>query len=249
MTGQSGRMTVTHGFGKPDRESPMLRSGMEYLASLRDKRRVYIGSELVEDVTTHPAFRNAARSFANIWDRKRAPEHIDAMSYEEDGERFSTWYLKATTRDDLRKRAECHRRVAEWSYGLLGRSPDHVASFVTGLVLNPDLFEANRGGFGANLTAFYDLMRRHDLFACYVVLPPQGARSPEMYNREATRVPALQVTGEDDTGITLNGMKMLGTAGVFADMIWVGNLLPLAPEMKSQAVTCAVPANAPGLSM
>jgi 4-hydroxyphenylacetate 3-monooxygenase len=62
-------------------------------------------------------------------------------------------------------------------------------------------------------------------------------------------VPALQVTAEDDAGITLNGMKMLGTAGVFADMVWVGNLLPLAPEMKSQAVTCAVPANTPGLSM
>jgi 4-hydroxyphenylacetate 3-monooxygenase len=227
----------------------MLRSGMEYLASLRDKRRVYSVIDLVEDVTTHPAFRNAARSFANIWDRKRAPEHSDAMSYEEDGERFSTWYLKATTKDDLRQRAECHRRVAEWSYGLLGRSPDHVASFVTGLALNPDLFEANRSGFGENLTAFYDLMRRRDQFACYVVLPPQGARSPEMYNREATRVPALQVTAEDDAGITLNGMKMLGTAGVFADMVWVGNLLPLAPEMKSQAVTCAVPANTPGLSM
>ncbi|MFZ0016690.1 MAG: 4-hydroxyphenylacetate 3-hydroxylase N-terminal domain-containing protein, partial [Acetobacteraceae bacterium] len=67
----------------------MLRSGMEYLASLRDKRRVYSVIDLVEDVTTHPAFRNAARSFANIWDRKRAPEHSDAMSYEEDGERFS----------------------------------------------------------------------------------------------------------------------------------------------------------------
>ena len=37
--------------------------------SLRDGRRVYIGDELVEDVTTHPAFRNAAQSFAMIYDR------------------------------------------------------------------------------------------------------------------------------------------------------------------------------------
>ena len=42
----------------------MLMTGDEYLESLRDGRKVYIGREVVEDVTSHPAFRNAARSFA-----------------------------------------------------------------------------------------------------------------------------------------------------------------------------------------
>ena len=50
----------------------MLMTGQEYLASLRDGRRVYIGGEEVADVTEHPAFRNAARSIAMIYDRKRA---------------------------------------------------------------------------------------------------------------------------------------------------------------------------------
>jgi aromatic ring hydroxylase len=53
----------------------MLMTGKEYLGSIRDGRRVYIGGELVEDVTTHPAFRNAAQSFAMIHDRKRDPEN------------------------------------------------------------------------------------------------------------------------------------------------------------------------------
>ena len=39
----------------------MLRTGESYLASLRDGRRVYVGGELVTDVTQHPAFRNTAR--------------------------------------------------------------------------------------------------------------------------------------------------------------------------------------------
>ena len=42
----------------------MLKTGAEHLASLRDGRVVYIGGEKVDDVTTHPAFRNAARSMA-----------------------------------------------------------------------------------------------------------------------------------------------------------------------------------------
>ena len=40
----------------------MLMGGTEYLDSIRDGRRVYVGGELVEGVTTHPAFCNAART-------------------------------------------------------------------------------------------------------------------------------------------------------------------------------------------
>ena len=68
----------------------MLMTGQDYLESIRDGRRVYVGGELVEDVTAHPAFRNAAHSFAMIYDRKRAPENRDVMTFEEDGETFSS---------------------------------------------------------------------------------------------------------------------------------------------------------------
>jgi hypothetical protein len=41
----------------------MLASGKEKLERMRDGRIVYVGAERVNDVTTHPAFRNgAARS-------------------------------------------------------------------------------------------------------------------------------------------------------------------------------------------
>src|ERR1700732_4527530 len=43
-------------------------TGAEYLASLRDDREVYIYGERVKDVTTHPAFRNAAASIALLYD-------------------------------------------------------------------------------------------------------------------------------------------------------------------------------------
>src|SRR5262245_447052 len=143
----------------------MLRTGDDYLSELRDGRKIYVGRELVRDVTAHPAFRNSARSFADIYDRKRASENIDAMSFEENGERFSPWYLRSRERDGLVKRTECHRRVASWTHGLLGRSPDHVASLVTGLSMAPEMFEAHRKGFGAHIAAYYDEMRRRDLFS------------------------------------------------------------------------------------
>src|SRR3954467_12837503 len=96
------------------REALVLKSGNEHLESLRDGRVIYIGSEKVDDVTTHPAFRNAARSMAAIYDLKHANADY---SFEENGERFSAYFLKAKTRDDLVKRMKLHRAIADMSHG------------------------------------------------------------------------------------------------------------------------------------
>ena len=63
----------------------MLKTGQEHLESLRDGRVVYIGSERVDDVTSHPAFRNAARTVAAIYDMKADPANRAALTYEEEG--------------------------------------------------------------------------------------------------------------------------------------------------------------------
>ena len=47
----------------------------EYLDSLRDGREIWIYGEKVDDVTTHPAFRNGARSVARLYDALHDPAH------------------------------------------------------------------------------------------------------------------------------------------------------------------------------
>jgi 4-hydroxyphenylacetate 3-monooxygenase len=42
---------------------------------------------------------------------------------------------------------------------------------------------------------------------------------------------------------------MLATGALYANEIWIGNVIPLAPDQKKEAITCAVPCNAPGLSL
>ncbi|WP_315969618.1 4-hydroxyphenylacetate 3-hydroxylase N-terminal domain-containing protein, partial [Klebsiella pneumoniae] len=49
----------------------------EYLKSLQDGREIYIYGERVKDVTTHPAFRNAAASVAQMYDALHKPELQD----------------------------------------------------------------------------------------------------------------------------------------------------------------------------
>ena len=71
----------------------MLRSGAEYLDSIRDGRTVYIGKERVADVTEHPAFAEAARMYAAMYDLKADPARLDEMTFEDDGGRHSIYFL------------------------------------------------------------------------------------------------------------------------------------------------------------
>ena len=220
----------------------MLKTGAEHLESLRDGRVVYIGGEKVDDVTTHPAFRNAARSMAAIYDMKAADP---AYSFTEKGERYSAYFLRAKTKEDLLKRTQLHRAIADLSHGLLGRSPDHVSSFVTGMAMNPLVF----GKYADNLTRYYEHMRKDDVYGVYAVIPPQAARNPEFYVRQNLPIPTLRVVREDDDGVVISGMKMLATGAVFANEIWIGNLIPLAPNQLPESITCAIPVNAPGVTL
>ena len=226
----------------------MLKSGKEHLEGLRDGRVVYIGSERVTDVTTHPAFRNAARTVGAIYDMKRDPANRETMTFEEDGDRHSIYFLRARTREDLQRRMIGHRRIADLTYGMFGRSPDHVASFVTGMAMKPDVLKPPHG-HAKNLLAYYKEIRARDLYVVYAVVPPQAARNPDFYERQNLPVPTLSVVREDADGVVISGMKMLATGAVFADELWIGNVIPLAAGQNKQAITCAIPANAQGLSL
>ncbi|MBM3529700.1 MAG: hypothetical protein FJX62_16555 [Alphaproteobacteria bacterium] len=227
----------------------MLLTGDEFLESLRDGRKVYVGGERVDDVTAHPAFRNAARSFASIYDKKRAPENRDVMTVDEDGDTYSAYYLLPKSREDLHKRFETHRRIASWTYGLLGRSPDNFPSYVSGLVMDPPMFDRIRQGFGANVTNYYKHMRKNDVFVSHTVTNPQGWRMADPVAMKGRTPATLRVVAEDDRGVTVNGLKMLGTATVFCHETWCGNLQPVAPDQIKESITCAVPLNAPGVSI
>ncbi|MCC6777352.1 MAG: hypothetical protein IT537_12090 [Hyphomicrobiales bacterium] len=226
----------------------MLLTGREYLESIRDGRRVFVGGEQIDDVTTHPAFRNAAHTFAMIYDRKRAVENRDVMVCEEDGETFSSYFLLPRRREDLARRFETHPRIASWTYGLVGRSPDNFPSYVSGLVMDPAMFESIRPGFGDNIRNYYRHMRREDVFVSHTVTNPQGWRASAVEGGPRTP-PTLRVVAEDDSGVTINGLKMLGTASAFCHETWCGNLQPVAAGQEKEAITCVVPLNAPGVSI
>ena len=100
-----------------------LMTGEEYLESLRDGREVWLHGEKVADVTTHPAFRNAARSIARLYDSFHDPQQRDILTTVDDfGIRTHKFFKPSTTAQEL---AEARDAIAAWarmSYGFMGRT-------------------------------------------------------------------------------------------------------------------------------
>src|SRR5262245_53129109 len=142
----------------------MLVTGAQKLERMRDGRAVYIGAERVDDVTTHPAFCNRARTIAAFYDLRADPANRDLFSYVEGGERYALQWLRCRSRDDLARRMRALKAGADFSYGLIGRSPEQVAGLITGLAMNPAVLENLRAGCGKNLVRYYENARRDDLY-------------------------------------------------------------------------------------
>lgn len=230
----------------------MLKKGSAHLEALRDGRQLFVGNEQIDDVTSHPAFRNGARTVASLFDLKRDPAHKETLTYEEDGESYSAYYLLPRSQNDLLRRLNAHKAIADQTCGLFGRSPDHVASFVAGMALQADELNASdsaSGSYADNLRSYYTYARDNDLYISYAVIPAPGARDPNFSGVRGEKVPELHVVDEQDDGVVVSGMKLLATAAIFSDEIWVGNVQPLAPDRKKEAITFSIPVATKGITL
>jgi 4-hydroxyphenylacetate 3-monooxygenase len=224
------------------------RNGQGHIESLRDGRDVFINGERVADVTVHKAFRNSVGSAARLYDFQAEPERIDAMTFAspDSGLRVSRcWQLPR----DYAELVERRRALEAWAglhFGFMGRSPDHVASCISGMYMGLDLFEAHDRKRAAAVRDYYRFARDNDLFLTYVIINPQADRSKAAH-AQADPFLAAGVVDEDAAGLTIRGAKMLGTSAIMANEVFVTCIQPLSPGDEKQAVSFAIPMNAKGL--
>ena len=228
----------------------MSRTGRQYVDSLRDDRRIYVDGERVKDVTEHPAFAGAVRSIAGLYDLAASPEHRDVMTYPspKTGDRVNRAFLLPRTPEDLVARRDALRLWAEATYGLMGRSPDHVPGFLVGFALRPDVFARGGAGFADHVVAYYERVRDDDLYVSYVLIPPQIDRSKPAH-QQADPTLYAGVVEERDAGIVVSGAQMLGTGAALANEVWLSCILPLRPGDENYALSLAVPIASPGLRL
>ena len=242
LTQQRATATKSSTSGSP------LRTGAEYLKSLRDGRRVYLDGELVKDVTEHPALREAARSLARLYDIAAAPENRELMTFvsPKTGQPVHRGYQIPKTHADLRARRLFSEKWAEATFGLMGRTPDHVAGFFCGFAAKPSVFAAAGKQFGENVVRIYEEARDNHLYMSYAIVPPQIDRSKPAHKQSDPTLHAGVVKERDD-GIVISGAQQLATAGIYSDWLHLSCIQPCQPGDENYANGLVVPVNAPGL--
>ena len=227
-----------------------MRSGNYYVAGLQDARTVLIDGERVDDVTQHPAFANAVQSVARLYDVARGPANRDVLTCPSPhtGEPMNVAYMIPRSEEDLVHRRRGLRRWAEETFGLMGRTPDHVASFLAGFAAAPDVFARSDVRFADNVRRFHRYAAENDIYATYTIVPPQIDRSKPAHQQADPHLYA-GVKEERDGGIVITGAQMLGTGAAIADWLQLSSIVPLQPGDEDYAISVMIPVSAPGVTI
>jgi 4-hydroxyphenylacetate 3-monooxygenase len=220
-------------------------TGAEYLESLRDGREIYIYGERVDDVTTHPAFRNAARSIARLYDalhHERSKPILTTSTDTGSGGFTHKFFRVAHSREDLIAQRDAIAYWARMSYGWMGRSPDYKASLMNTLGANSKFY----GKFADNAKNWYRRAQEHVLFMNHAIVNPPVDRS-----KAADHVKDVFITiqKENDAGIFVSGAKVVATSSALTHYNFLGQNAAVTVSDTDLAVMFIAPMNAPGVKL
>ena len=220
-------------------------TGQEYLDSLRDGREVYIYGERVKDVTVHPAFRNAARTIARLYDALHDANTKDALTCPTDtgsGGYTHKFFRVAHSREDLIGQRDAIAHWARMSYGWMGRTPDYKASLMNTLGANFAFYDK----FADNAKRWYQRAQDHVLFMNHAIVNPPVDRA-----KAADQVKDVFITiqKETDAGIYVSGAKVVATSSALTHYNFLGQNAAMAINDSDLAVMFIAPMNMPGVKL
>ena len=224
-----------------------IRNGQQFIDGLKARPRdVWINGDRVEDVTTHPAFSRIVHQLARLYDAQSDPANIDALTYvvPETGERAGLAFMPARTADDLRRRRASYYHWASMNFGLMGRSPDFLNVSLLAFAESREVFARGGQRYADNIVKYYEYIRDNDLFLSHALLPPQNDRTKPSAEQQNLH---LRVVKETDSGIYVQGGRMIATLGAVADEMLM-YCLPGIPESDADhALAFAVKVSDPGV--
>ncbi|MET3729070.1 4-hydroxyphenylacetate 3-monooxygenase [Fictibacillus halophilus] len=225
------------------------RTGEQYIKGIsKAKNNVWIHGEKVDDVPSHPAFRNIVRSIANLYDLQH--EKADKMLYtsEQTGDKVGLSFIAPKTVDDLIRRREMISEWAGYTGGMMGRTPDYLNTSVMAFGTSGNFFAQNDPMFAENARKYYDYCRENDISLTHTLIHPQTNRSKKQSEQKDPYLSARIVEKNKD-GIVVKGARLLATLGGVTDEIVVfpSTLNKASSEDDPYAMAFAIPNNTEGL--
>lgn len=221
------------------------RTGAQYLKDMRDDRTVWLGDRKV-DIATEPTFAGSLRGMAGYfdWQHRYADDCLieDTVS----GKPMSASLLVPHSRRDLEIRHRCFDRLAKYSYGMLGRTPDYVGVTLAGFIARADMFDDGTGTPVARFNKFHREVIDGDLALTHALIQPTIDRSIGDLQGQNAEL-ALRVVRRTKNGVVVRGGKVLATLAPFSDEMFIYPQLPLPPGSENHALCFSIPMKTKGM--
>lgn len=223
------------------------RTGEEFLRGLRDGRELWVGAEKICSPADHPALSGAAHALAEVFDLQHAAADVCLMPDPETGERINVSHMIPGSWDDLQRRHRGLERVAEYSVGLMGRTPDYMNVTFAGFAGRADEWAINGNEHGAaNLVAYQKKLRREDISLTHTIVHSTIDIGRGKYP-EGLDEAQLHKVADTAHGIVVRGSRVLATLAPFADELAVYPGAPMPKAADAHALSFCIPMDTPGL--
>lgn len=203
-------------------------TGDQYLASLRDGRRIHLDGEVIPDVTTDPGLGTGAQIVASGYDRL----------YDGDPVSRNPAFTVPTTVEALRERCEM---LIDFDVTL------SLSAVAMALLTSASTLAENDSSAGERIHAWFDDCAARDVRFAELITDAKGDRTlspskqddPDLY---------VRVVDRDRGGVVIRGAKFHITAGPLVHELVVLPTKRMRAGEEAYAIACAVPADAPGVT-
>lgn len=198
----------------------MIRTGAEYIESIRDGREVWLNGERVTDVPTHPHFKPLVDVRARMYDMQHEAATKELLSYTDPatGERNTTFYKTPHTQQDWWDKFAAVTAVMHDIKGVVTRVGDETIGEVWSLYDGQDVLNSVDPRFSANIRHHVQKALVMDPFHVSANTDPKGDRSKKPQDQDPDML--LHVVRETDSGIVVRGAKF-ETAAAYANQAFV----------------------------
>jgi 4-hydroxyphenylacetate 3-monooxygenase len=192
----------------------MIRTGAQYLDSIRDGREVYINGERVADLASHPMFKPLIDIRARIYDMQHEAATRDLLAYRDSKEWNAIANKLPRTQQDWWLKRRATDTILEAIGGVVTRVGDETVGEMWSLFDGQEVLNEVDPQFSANIRRHIEAVLSADPFHVSANTDPKGDRSKSPQQQDPDML--LHVVRETDAGIIVRGAKY-ETAAAYAN--------------------------------
>jgi aromatic ring hydroxylase len=225
-----------------------VRTGKQYIESLKDEREVWFNGERVTDVTTHPILRRTAQAVARLFDLQHDPEHAEATTFADAaGQRQSMAYFVPKSPEDLSRLRNYYDLLSLQTGGFFGRF-SAIMTLWHAYSMDPTaIYQKYNPAWLDNMQSFRAHCIRTDPWLSGAFHGPSGDRSLGVSKQDDLDA-YLRIVETRPEGIVINGYKA-ATLAPFSNEIYVVPWAFLQPDEKDWALSVVVPTATKGVKI